>query len=229
MNTSPAYIEAAESGIVDAMKATPVVTCGTGDAPPAFTLGLHAVRNCRYQKSNRPSKENQQDPILSASYILGSIHDQAMQELTKIVNPSNPAEQRIAALLQLSSFTAANGDVTGTMKRKVAEICDDILLAFHATAMAEQSVQLQSMVENCFAQLLQSKENEKKALEVAKKQSVSIKNLLESKARTDESRRRAEESRLNSEKLIKILAAQLDLEEKSNTALVTIPTVPNEN
>jgi len=218
MNTSTEYIEACESGIAEALKTAAIA----GEVlPQTHTLGLQAIRNSGYQ-SRKASNGNQHENINSACYILGSIHDQAIQDLMKVVNPSNPAEQRVAFLLQLSSFTTVKAGVTATMKRKVAEICDDILLAFNASAMTDHSVRLQSMLENCYGQLLQSKENEKKGR-------ATIKALLESKARAEESRRRAEESRVNSEKLIKVLAAQLDLDEKSNSALMTMPTSMNDN
>lgn len=221
MSTSPTYIEAAQAGIADALKTAAVY----GVTPPSYTLGLQAVRNCGYE-TQANSKKDHSDAILSACYILGSVHDQGMQDLMKDVSPINPREQRIASVLQLSSF-AAKGDIAAPLKKKAAGICDDILLSFHATIMADRSAHLQSLVENCFAQLVQAKEGGKKALETAEKQHTTIKSLLETNARVEESRRRAEKSRVSSEKLVHLLAAQIDLDEKTSALLPTTRSVSN--
>lgn len=213
MNASATYIEAAQAGVADALKTAAV----SGVAPPSYTLGVQAVRNRGY-KSRCNSKYKEADPTLSACYILGSIHDKGIENLMKVVNPFNQREQRMDSLLQLPNFTA-NGDSIASTKRKVAEACDDILLSFHATVMVDKSLHLQSLLENCIGQLVQAKENEKHALELSKKQRQTIKALLESSSRTEERRCRVELSRVDSEKLVHVLAAQMNLEEKSSAAL----------
>lgn len=213
MNISPAYIEAAQAGIADALK---TATVSPDVAAPTYTLGLQAVRNCSASKGSEP------ESVLSACYIIGSIHDQGIHDLMKVVNPGVAAAQRVAFLLELSSFKTASTGITEATKREVASACDDILLAFHATVMADQAVHLHSLLEKCFAQLLQAKGKESK-------QRSTIKALLEAKARADGSRRRVEDSRAQAEKLIQVLGKQLGLEEKSSDVISQITTVSDEH
>lgn len=203
MNTSPIYIQAAQAGIEDARAYT---TATAGNASHnAYTLGLRAVRDCGYQ-ANKASKNA--DPTSAACYIIASIPDDSIHSLLKTVNPSVPYENRIAALLNLPGFKSCT-DVKGAMKRKAAETCDDILLTFDGSMADAEAVKLQALLDTCHSQLLQAQDGARKSLAKSNKKSAAIKALLEAKARAEDSRRRAEESRVASENLIQTLGGQL--------------------
>lgn len=218
------YIDAAQAGITDARKCS-ATTQGIG-SKKTYTLGLEAVRACGYQAQK---VRNKHDAVSAACFVLGSIDDDGIAALMKEVNPSIPTETRISAILNLPAFKSST-DVKATMKRKAAEACDDILLAFHGVIAEKESAKLKSLVDKCYSELLQAQENAKNALENSNKRSRTIKGLLESRACAEESRRRSEASRVHSENLIQDLVAQLVVDDKAHGALsATTTTISNEN
>jgi len=213
MNTSTIYIDAAQAGITYARKFA--ATTGGIASKKTYTLGIEAVRTCGYQAQ----EAKKHAAISAACFVLGSIDDDGITALMKEVYPSIPTETRISAILNLSAFKSST-DVEATMKRKAAEACDDIILAFHGTIAEKESAKLKSLVDNCYNELQKAQENAKNALENSNQRSRTIKGLLESRACAEESRRRAEASRVHSENLIQVLGAQLVVDDKSTQRAV---------
>lgn len=221
MDTSPIYIEAAETGIADARS----LDARTGGAPKAYTLGLQAVRYCGYKTPTNRGR----NAVSYACYILGSIPDDSIHALMSSVHPSIPTVTRIFSLLDLPAMKSS-AKLKGAMKRKTVEICDDILLSFHGTLGANEAANTSQLIEGCYGQLLQAQQVAKKALENCNKKNTTIKALLESKYGAEESRRRAEKSRVARDNLIQALGAQLYVEVEESTAVVSsTTTMSNEN
>lgn len=184
MNTSSVYIRAAELAVVDAVKSLPA---DKRFGRATYSFGLDAVRDCGY-KTTRVTLSNQgrndnndNDPVVSACYIVASIPDHEIVQLLTTVNPGIPSEQRIRSLMNSTAFKARVTKYAAAMKRKIASISADILLSFASRALLKRTAHLQMTLDYRSRELTQLQVG---ALHESTKKGAVISSLLACRTRT---------------------------------------------